>query len=200
MRQTKAEGGGYHWLSNLKWLYPGMRVKRWLLLTIVGAMLMALGLIIASREKLLSLLESQILLASSRSFGSFSLSAGILIIILGCVVLLTGVRKSLLSIVDAVYPERSFGFAQAVYHHRQLQRGPKIVVIGGGTGLSVLLRGLKKYTSNISAIVTVADDGGSSGRLRDELGILPPGDIRNCMVALAETESLLDELFQYRFQ
>lgn len=76
---------------------------------------------------------------------------------------------------------------------------PKIVVIGGGTGLSVLLRGLKKYTSNLTAIVTVSDDGGSSGRLRAELGVLPPGDIRNCLVALAETETIMDKVFQHRF-
>ena len=76
---------------------------------------------------------------------------------------------------------------------------PKVVVIGGGTGLSVLLKGLKQYTSQLTAIVTVTDDGGSSGRLRAELGVLPPGDIRNCLVALAETETLMDKIFQYRF-
>jgi uncharacterized cofD-like protein len=75
-----------------------------------------------------------------------------------------------------------------------------IVVIGGGTGLAVLLKGLKKYTSRLTAIVTVADDGGSSGRLRAEMGVLPPGDIRNCLVALAETETLMDKVFQHRFQ
>jgi uncharacterized cofD-like protein len=84
--------------------------------------------------------------------------------------------------------------------HRRLQRGPKIVVLGGGTGLSNLLRGLKIYSANITAIVTVADDGGSSGRLRREIGVLPPGDIRNCLAALADEEKLLTELFQYRFR
>ena len=84
--------------------------------------------------------------------------------------------------------------------NRRLNRGPRIVTIGGGTGLSNLLRGLKQYSSNITAIVTVADDGGSSGRLRREMGILPPGDIRNCLAALADEEKLLTELFQYRFQ
>lgn len=77
---------------------------------------------------------------------------------------------------------------------------PAIVVIGGGTGLSVLLKGLKKYTSRLTAVVTVSDDGGSSGRLRAELGVLPPGDIRNCLVALAETETLMDKVFQHRFR
>ncbi len=85
------------------------------------------------------------------------------------------------------------------FRRRSLKRGPRIAALGGGTGLPVLLRGLKKYTSNITAIVTVADDGGSSGRLRGEFGILPPGDIRNCLVALAETETLMEKLFHYRF-
>ncbi|NLC76808.1 MAG: YvcK family protein, partial [Clostridia bacterium] len=81
-----------------------------------------------------------------------------------------------------------------------MKKGPKIVAIGGGTGLSVLLRGLKDYTSNITAIVSVADDGGSSGRLRGELGILPPGDLRNCLIALADREQIMEELLGYRFQ
>ncbi len=82
---------------------------------------------------------------------------------------------------------------------RHLARGPRIVVIGGGTGLSTLLRGVKEHTSNVTAVVTVADDGGSSGRLRKEMGVLPPGDIRNCLVALADAEPLMARLFQYRF-
>ena len=77
--------------------------------------------------------------------------------------------------------------------------GPKVAVIGGGHGLSTMLRGLKKYTENISAIVTVADDGGGSGMLRQDLGMPPPGDIRNCMEALANTEPLMSELMHYRF-
>jgi uncharacterized cofD-like protein len=88
---------------------------------------------------------------------------------------------------------------ETVYRHRQRERGPKVVAIGGGTGLSTLLRGLKEHTSNITAIVTVADDGGSSGRLRRELGVLPPGDFRNCIAALAQSELLTTQLFQYRF-
>jgi uncharacterized cofD-like protein len=91
------------------------------------------------------------------------------------------------------------GSCTRFFHSRFLKRGPRIAAIGGGTGLPVLLRGLKKYTANITAIVTVADDGGSSGRLRGDFGILPPGDIRNCLLALAETESLMEKLFNYRF-
>ncbi|MCA9849266.1 MAG: YvcK family protein, partial [Dehalococcoidia bacterium] len=87
----------------------------------------------------------------------------------------------------------------AVYRNRTRGRGPKIVAIGGGTGLSNLLRGLKEYTANLTAIVTVADDGGSSGKLRQNLKVIPPGDIRNCIASLAEAEPLVTELFQYRF-
>jgi len=79
-------------------------------------------------------------------------------------------------------------------------KNPKITVIGGGTGLSVLLRGLKEQTENITAIVTVADDGGGSGKLREDLGMLPPGDIRACLIALANTEPTMEKLLQYRFQ
>ncbi len=82
---------------------------------------------------------------------------------------------------------------------KDLSEAPKIVVIGGGTGLSILLRGLKKYTPNITAIVTVADDGGGSGKLREDLGMLPPGDIRSCILALANTEPTMEKLLQYRF-
>lgn len=91
------------------------------------------------------------------------------------------------------------GMLRRMYRRQSLKRGPRLVAMGGGTGLPVLLRGLKEYTENLTAIVTVADDGGSSGRLRGEFGILPPGDIRNCLVALAETETLMDRLFHYRF-
>lgn len=82
---------------------------------------------------------------------------------------------------------------------KQIFKDPNVVVIGGGTGLSILLRGLKEYTSNITAIVTVADDGGGSGVLREDLGMLPPGDIRSCLLALANTEPTMEKLFQYRF-
>jgi uncharacterized cofD-like protein len=89
---------------------------------------------------------------------------------------------------------------QSIYNKRVLGKGPRIAALGGGTGLSILLRGLKGHTSNLTAIVTVADDGGSTGRLRDEFGILAPGDIRQCVAALAESEPLMSKLFQYRFE
>jgi len=82
---------------------------------------------------------------------------------------------------------------------QQWERGPKIVAIGGGTGLSTMLRGLKKYTRNLTAVVTVADDGGGSGMLRRDIGMPPPGDIRHCMEALANTEPIMERLLTYRF-
>jgi uncharacterized cofD-like protein len=106
-------------------------------------------------------------------------------------------NQSLLSAF--IRPERNESIVDIIYNHRYLRRGPKIVVIGGGTGLSNLLRGLKEYTGNITAIVSIADDGGSSGRLQRELGVLPPGDIRKNIAALADAEPLMSRLFEYRF-
>jgi uncharacterized cofD-like protein len=103
------------------------------------------------------------------------------------------------AIVSAFQRADQAQVADVVYRHRQRQRGPKVVAIGGGHGLNTLLRGLKAYTDNITAIVTVADDGGSSGRLRRDLGMLPPGDFRNCIAALSDAEGLVSQLFQYRF-
>jgi uncharacterized cofD-like protein len=103
-------------------------------------------------------------------------------------------------ILGAYLPDDREALPDVLYRKRHLDKGPKVVVIGGGTGLSNLLRGLKRFTNNITAIVTVADDGGSSGRLRQELGVLPPGDIRNCITALADEDKLVTELFHYRFE
>lgn len=114
----------------------------------------------------------------------------------GLVIIVLGTWRLMAAVTDALGSDRWTGL---LYSRRQLARGPKIVALGGGTGLPVVLRGLKQYTSNLTAVVTVADDGGSSGRLRGDLGILPPGDIRNCMVALADTEPLMEDLFQHRF-
>jgi uncharacterized cofD-like protein len=103
------------------------------------------------------------------------------------------------SLLAAFVPPGSASVVDTVYRHRHRQRGPRVVAVGGGTGLSILLSGLKAYTDHVTAVVTVADDGGSSGKLRRELGVLPPGDFRNCIAALADDESLTTQLFQYRF-
>jgi uncharacterized cofD-like protein len=105
------------------------------------------------------------------------------------------------SVLGPFLPGNSTSSIVEVIHAFRLKgRGPRIVAIGGGTGLSTLLRGLKQYTSNLFAIVTVADDGGSSGRLRDEYRILPPGDFRQCLIALADAEPLMKQLFDHRFK
>jgi len=111
-----------------------------------------------------------------------------------------GFKRLLNSIISVLLPDDEGRIVEVMYTRQHLRRGPKIVVIGGGTGLSALLRGLKEYTCNLTAIVTVADDGGSSGRLRQEMGIIPPGDVRNCLVALADTENIMEKLFSYRFE
>jgi uncharacterized cofD-like protein len=126
--------------------------------------------------------------------------SGPLGILFGLGLILWGQTRTVGAITDVLIPGNEEELLDALMAQRRLSRGPKIVVIGGGTGLSNLLRGMKQYSSNITAIVTVADDGGSSGRLRREMGVLPPGDIRNCLAALADEEKLLTELFQYRFE
>lgn len=184
----------------VKWLYPGMRVKRWLFLAFFGAMIVGAGLGISNEFKVLYYIDDLLKGITQALFGLHSsLLGGLIITALGISMMVIGIRKTVKSILSAVAPYNEQKLVDLIYQKRHLKRGPKIVVLGGGTGLSVLLRGLKSYTSNITAIVTVADDGGSSGRLRGDLGILPPGDIRNCLVALADTEVLMEELFQHRF-
>lgn len=170
-------------MYHLKWLYPGMKVKRWILLCALGMIMVIAGSmeIISPSHVILRLL-------------------GVLVLVVGIIVVIIGIRKMVKSFVSVFLPMREKEMVNIMYQKRQLERGYKIVVIGGGTGLSVLLHGIKEYTSNITAVVTVTDDGGSSGKLRDQFDILPPGDIRNCLVALADSESLMQELFQFRFK
>jgi len=183
-----------------KWLYPGMGVKRWLGLAFLGALVVGAGLAIINQSAILGLIEDTIRALTFNLVGQTSpLLVGGLVALAGLIAMVTGIRKTILSIISNLIPENEAKLVEIIYQKRHLKKGPKVVVIGGGTGLSVLLRGLKEYTSNITAVVTVADDGGSSGRLRGELGILPPGDIRNCLVALADKETLMEELFQHRF-
>ena len=186
-------------IAAFKWLYPGMRVKRWLALLLVGTTILALGFAYLLRSiydtwtfpSVFYYLTLQFIPRELRAllFGLIGLGA--------VVVAIVQLNRSLLA---AFVTPGAAKVVDIVYRHRfQTGRGPKIVVIGGGTGLSTLLRGLKSHSSNISAIVTVADDGGSSGRIREDLGMLPPGDFRNCIVALADDESMVARLFQYRF-
>lgn len=184
-----------------KWLAPGLLVKRWLLMSAGGVLLTSLGLAIWTGMTpifyILQLLKGFLEWITQIIPNSVS---GPLLILVGLLFIFWGHSRSFNSITQVFTPEGDQELVDRLLAWRRLNRGPKIVVIGGGTGLSTLLRGLKYYSANITAIVTVADDGGSSGRLRREIGVLPPGDIRNCLAALADEEKLLTELFQYRFQ
>jgi|UPI000375EA7D uncharacterized cofD-like protein len=184
-----------------KWLSPGLSVKRWLLISIGGVLLASLGLAIWIKLTpifwALELLRG-FLAAITDILPNYI--SGPLVMLFGLLLLLWGQTRTVGSITEVLRPEGDEELVDVLLAHRRLYRGPKIVAVGGGTGLSTLLRGLKHYSANITAIVTVADDGGSSGRLRREFGVLPPGDIRNCLAALADEEKLLTELFQYRFR
>lgn len=179
----------------LKWLYPGMGVKRWALLIGFSALLLVIGLIgLIGRERLKALYDF-----FSTSDVRIYLAIALLISV-GLLGIGLGVNQLVRSIIREISPEAEGRASEVIYGKRLLSRGPRICALGGGTGLSTLLRGLKAYTSNISAIVTVMDSGGSSGRLRRELGMLPPGDIRNNIIALAADESKIAQLFAYRFR
>jgi uncharacterized cofD-like protein len=183
-----------------KWFIPGLRVKRWVILSFLGIALVLMGVAISVRltpvlniGRFISRLVDLLVDIMPRHI------SGPVAILLGLAVFWWGQRRMMQSVADTVSPDDNRNLVDALFADRQLRRGAKIVAIGGGTGLSNLLRGLKQYSGNITAIVTVADDGGSSGRLRREQGILPPGDIRNCLTALADEEKLVTELFQHRF-
>jgi uncharacterized cofD-like protein len=186
--------------SVLKWFYPGMHIKRWLVLLLFGISLMGLGIAYVLKEAYLQAPLPGIFYYLTLQFIP-RWTRGMLFIGASLSTVGIAIWKLNESLLYAfVRPERrDQNLAQAIYNKRFLSRGPKVVAIGGGTGLSTLLRGLKDYTSNLTAIVTVADDGGSTGRLRQEFGVVAPGDIRQCIAALAEAEPLMSKLFQYRF-
>lgn len=197
--------------ANVKWLYPGMRVKRWLVLATLGVCIALLGMALLSPLRSLDLLAFPNhfwgWLGKTTHLGLFSTQATHLAVCSGALLVLFGMglfffacSRLMHSVTSALLPGDNLDLVDKVYKNRFLAQGARVVVIGGGTGLSTMLRGLKQYTSNITAIVTVADDGGSSGKLQKQLNILPPGDIRNCLVALADAEAAMTELFQYRFK
>ena len=183
-----------------RWLTPGLGVKRWLVVILMGTTLLGIGFAVLVLDvyrtapetwwlPVLSFLSLRFLDRTLRAviFGGL----GLLLVLLG----LWGLNRSLLR--PFMKPGKTI--LETIAIHRRRERGPRIVAIGGGTGLSSLLRGIKSHTANLTAIVTVADDGGSSGELRSRLGVLPPGDIRNCLSALSTDEELLSQIFQYRF-
>jgi uncharacterized cofD-like protein len=180
-----------------RWLYPGMHLKRWLVLLFLGITVLGLGAAI--------LLVDWYRRLPPESFIFVLTGAGLDRPIRAVIVALGGVALTALGVwglmrsIVSPFVTRGDSVLEVLYTKRYLARGPRIVAIGGGTGLSTLLRGLKGYSANITAIVTMTDDGGSSGRLRQQLGIAPPGDIRNCIAALADAEPLMTQLMQYRF-
>ena len=187
--------------SLVTWLYPGMHIKRWLVLLVVGMTLLSLGAAYLLREAYLTYDFPGIAHELTLQFiPRWARGAIFVALALGSVCLAFWKLNASLLYAFMRPGDENHNMAQSLYSKRILSRGPRIVAIGGGTGLSVLLRGLKEYTSNLTAIVTVADDGGSSGRLRQEFGVVAPGDIRQCVAALAEAEPLMSRLFQYRFQ
>ena len=182
------------WLGQWKWLRPGMGVKRWLVLLAAGLLLLGLAVTALTRIPGVWRTLERLHAAEVNPILEVVLLGGCGLAIVALAVF--GLNRTLIS---AFRRSDQAEVAEVVYRHRQRQRGPKVVAIGGGHGLNTLLRGLKEHTDNITAIVTVADDGGSSGRLRRELGMLPPGDFRNCLAALSDAEGLVTQLFQYRF-
>ena len=177
-------------MKTFKWFRIGFRFRKWLAGALVGAVLLLLS--VGTLLKDIAVGPYQIGIAAVLALGGI-VSIGIClrtILLKFLHVYPTGIYKK---------PENITEVGNVLYRRKVLSNGPRIVVIGGGTGISTMLRGLKKYSSNITAVITVADDGGGSGVLREDLGMVAPGDIRNCIMALAETESVMERLLQYRF-
>ena len=183
--------------KDVGWLIPGLNVKRWLFLIFLGSVLIVLGFMILADIRPIYM-TMELIRKAALVLPSNILAA--IFILIGAAIFFKGWKKTTLSIMDMDSSKGNNSLLEKLYRRSKLNKGAKIVAIGGGTGLSMLLKGIKKYTNNITAVVTVGDDGGSSGRLREELGILPPGDIRNCIAALADDEDLITKLFQYRFR
>jgi uncharacterized cofD-like protein len=199
---SSSPGGNHPNFRRLfQWLSPGIFVKRWLFTSYVGVVMTILGLAIWLKLTpifwLVQLVDRLIEFLTNLVPNYFS---GPIVIGCGLFLIFWSHSRYLGEISKVLRPDGGQTLLDMLWNNRRLNRGPKIVAIGGGTGLSTLLRGLKLYSANLTAIVTVADDGGSSGRLRRDFGVLPPGDIRNCIAALADEEKLLTELFQYRFE
>lgn len=174
----------------IDWFRPGIRIKRWLVLGAGGVASISFGLSFMLRAIYMSLIE--------RVLSIFLILSGLVFIFLSVKYIVNTFFQAISNSGFKVSLDAD-RLSSLLYEKRILIKGPKIVAIGGGTGLSTMLRGLKDYSSNITAIVTVADDGGGSGMLRSDLGMLPPGDIRNCILALADTEPIMQKLLQYRF-
>lgn len=186
-------------LPSRHWLRVGIGIKRWLLLLGLGAAVSGMGivyLILVLRRA--GLMSSGLYDVLTMQFLPVSLRI-LLPLLIGGLLILLAVVKIGSTLIAPFRLDGDASMAESLYEFSRQGRGPNIVAIGGGTGMPALLRGLRAYTRNITAVVTVADDGGSSGRLRRELGVLPPGDFRNNIAALSRDEALMTQLLQYRF-
>ena len=178
--------------NQFKWFVIGIGIKRWLIVFTLGVIAIAIAIL----SILLKLTDTRSILELSNT----AWTQIALILIAGIILIIIATIQLTRNLTAPFRLQQNRNVVDALYDHSKRGKGTKIVTIGGGTGLPSVLRALKPYVHNLTAIVTVADDGGSSGRLRRELGILPPGDIRNNIVALADDESLMTKLFQYRFE
>ncbi|MDR7534261.1 MAG: YvcK family protein [Armatimonadota bacterium] len=193
------------WQRWRRWLAPGLGIKRWVLVIASGVLVFSAGVSLLVNVKFLAEVDAAVFWLADWlqriTGGGFSPALlGAAGALGGAVIAFLGLRGTLRSIDRVLFPSGSPTLVEVLRDQRRRQRGISVVALGGGTGLSTLLRGLKRYSSNLTAVVTVFDDGGSSGRLRRELGVLPPGDIRDCLVALAEVEPLMTQLFEHRFR
>jgi uncharacterized cofD-like protein len=190
--------------SVIEWLAllarPGIGVKRWLIAGFVGLLILSMGfafaLSVSVGETLVDIARRATFANSMDPFVRGGLTALVGLALAGISMYMLYKQLAF----GARYSQGSRGIIESLASHHVRSTGPKIVVVGGGTGLSTVLRGLKGHTDNLSAVVTVADDGGSSGRLRSELGIPPPGDARQCLIALSDSEPLMERLLSYRFE
>ncbi|HHK67205.1 MAG TPA: hypothetical protein ENJ47_02225, partial [Candidatus Acetothermia bacterium] len=177
----------------VRWLYPGLRVKRWVILSVLSMGVIVIALFTLGERGARTIYRAFPAGPAAR----YALISGLLVV--GALGFGFSLLRLARSVAHGVAPSARIKPSTMIYRTRVLERGPRVVSVGGGTGLSALLRGLKEETSNITAVVTVMDDGGSSGRLRQEIDVLPPGDVRNCILALAEDETRFSDYFQYRF-
>ncbi|MDO4280715.1 MAG: YvcK family protein [Peptococcaceae bacterium] len=185
------------WKRNVRgWFSPGLGLKRWAVLTGISIALIIIGLWSMVNNEHAKRWTISFVNFLQRSIPDLTIGQGLVCAVLGITAALISMRH-----FNDQYHKLSKNYMRldAYYEDRRLANSAKIVVIGGGTGLSVLLKGLKHYTANLTAAVSVGDDGGSSGRLRDEFGVAPVGDVRSCIVALSDEEDIMEQLFNYRF-
>jgi uncharacterized cofD-like protein len=199
MIQPAAISGAERRARLRRWLQPGLLVKRWVIVYFAALTLVSLGLgLVMTHLYRTQPFPGPVYYITLQFIPR--LERGLLFLIVGGALMVWATLRITSSFVGLMVPHYRGRLGDALYSQRILSRGPKVVAIGGGTGLSSLLRGLKEYTSNITAVITVCDDGGSSGRLRRDLRVLPPGDFRQCIAALADSDPLVTKLFEHRFQ